>query len=193
MKDETQRSKGSLWVFLGAIWVLILAGGLFLYISPGNRHQQMGLLQDQVRTLGELVTVNQIYRNVIYKEERRLLTDKRVLFSMNFHLRAGVPLEDAQVFLNDDGIPVVRLGQAQILSVDADERSIEQIFIRENFGEIHQSDYMDVIIQEKERLVEDALETGILLEAQGQAERVIIQLFSMAGFPEVQIERAGQS
>lgn len=193
---KKKKGKANLyWIFQSLIFLFILAGILLLLNSgrlPWGRNLQTLQMEQKIQSMQELVTVNQVFRDVIYREEKRFISDKRVLFSIEFHLKAGVPLDNARVNFNAQGIPVVHLPSARILSIDADERSIEQIFVREQFAQIHQSDYMEVLIKEKERLEQEALERGILSEAEAQLKLILQPLFRMAGYSEVlfQIEES---
>jgi len=153
----------------------------------------MAELENKVQDLQELVTVNHVFRNVIYRQEKRFLSDKRILFSVNFEIKAGIPMEEAKVHMNLEGIPEITLPKARILSVDADETSIKEIFIKELWAEIRQSDYMEVLVQEKERLTLEAQERGILNDAEFQAKQLISRLFYLAGFDEVIYNIKGDS
>lgn len=191
-KKKQKKGRANLyWIFQGLIFLFITAGLILLLNSgrlPWGRNLQAMQMEQKIQSMQELVTVNQVFRDVIYREEKRFISDKRVLFSIEFHLKAGVPLDNARVNFNAQGIPVVHLPAARILSVDADESSIEQIFVREQFSQIHQSDYMEVLIKEKERLEVEALERGILSEAEAQLKLILQPLFRMAGYSNVLFE-----
>ncbi|MDA3849769.1 MAG: DUF4230 domain-containing protein [Spirochaetaceae bacterium] len=182
------KSRQSYWIAQSLLILFILIG-LFLLFSPlsplGIRTGHIAMMEQKVRSLGELVTVDQLYRDVIYRQEKRLISDKRILFSMDFHIKAGLSLENARVSMDRAGVPHVTLDPPKIISLDADELSIQQIFIREQFAQIYQSDYMEVIMSEKERLQAEALESGLLTRAQQQAEFLIRQIFRMAGYDQI--------
>lgn len=194
-KSERLKKSSSLFWILQSLLILCILSALFLLLSdaklPGWKEREQHILEEKVRSLQELVTVNQMFREVIYKEEKRFISDKRVLFSILFHIKAGVNLESAAVTWSSQGTPELIIDSPRILSIDADEKSIEQIFIKEQFAEIRQSDYMDVILQEKIRLEDEARERGILMEAEEQMIRILEQLFSLAGYEKVNIRLRG--
>lgn len=189
-KKGKKKSSPLFWIFQSLL-LLCIAAALFILLTdyklPGWKEREQHILEEKVRSLQELVTVNQIFRDLIYAEEKRFLAEKRVLFAIQIHIHAGVDLENAEVEWSRQGIPQLTIDPPAILSIDADEESIEQIYIKEQLSKIVQSDYMPVLMEEKKRLEKEALERGILLEAEDQAISILEQLFHLAGYSEVDI------
>lgn len=150
-------------------------------------------LEEKVESILELHTFEHIYRDLVYfGEERRLLgittMNRAVLFSIDIRVTAGMDLSDGMQITADRTNRerlYVRLPPAEILAVDADESSINEYFIRERGGRIGFLELSDQLEAVKERTAEDAIERGILNEAEANGRTVIREFLRLAGFPEV--------
>ena len=150
-------------------------------------------LENKVESILELHTFEHIYRDLVYfGEERRLLgiptMNRAVLFSIDIRVTAGIDLSEGLRITpdrNDRTRLYVRLPNAEVLSVDADESSINEYFIRERGGRIGLLEISDQLAAVKERTAEDAIERGILGEAERNAETVIRGFLRLAGFTNV--------
>jgi hypothetical protein len=129
-----------------------------------------------------LVTASQTYRDVIYAERRRFLADKRLLFTIDYDVTAGVDFRKGlEIRVREDGTWEVTMPAAEILEVDADDASIEEIFIKETLGTIRLSDYMPVILDEREA-IRNAAEAGDLLErAEANARSAVTRILRLGG------------
>ena len=174
--------------------LLLLSLGVGCSVDPAVSHSR---IEQRIRGLLEIHTFEHLYREVVYfGEERSLLflrtMDRRVLFSINIRVRAGVDLRDGFELRSDPLRPerlFVRLPAAQILLVDADDRSIEQYFVREQGGVIRWIELADHLESVKEAVRADAIERGVLLRADQNAERVVRNMLELAGFTDVLISR----
>lgn len=150
-------------------------------------------VEDQLRTILELATYEHIYRDLVYYgEERSFLfirtVDRAVLFSIDIRVRAGLDLAEGVALTRDRSDPgriYVRLPPARVLSVDADEQSIEQYFIREQGARIGLFELTGQLEAVKERTAADAVRRGILAEATRNARQVVTSFLELAGFTEV--------
>ena len=172
----------------------------FSIISTCTIEKRPGIeeLESQIQTILDLPTYEHIYRDIIYVDrERSFLIFKtmqaRVLFSIDVRVQAGIDLSEGfkvipdPAFRREGGITVV-LPAATILLVDADEGSIQQYFIKEVGGELARLDYYDEINRKKEDIISDAIERGILLNANQNAEKLIAGFLAQAGFKNVRFE-----
>lgn len=159
-------------------------------------------VEEQVRTLLELNTYEHIYRDLVYfGEERTFLNlirtmDRAVLFSIDIRVVAGIDLNEGLRITRDRLAAervYVRLPQASILSVDADEQSITEYFIRERGGRIGLLELSGQLDEVKERTVAEAIERGILTDARENAEQIITSFLEMAGFEEVEFAAPGEN
>ncbi len=181
---------------LSFLLLILIALGLALY----NREaiiEQVGirgeegelplLLERKIRTVLELPTHEHIYHNVIYiGEEARFLgikhLDKRLLFSIDISVQAGVDLQRG-LTIEPTSTGKLRVGipGAEILEVDADESSIREYFAKEFGGRISRLEYYDEIDRSKRRTVEDAIERGILDISNRHAKRLVERLLLSLG------------
>ena len=173
----------------------LTAATLLLLISCGPSQAERVLsIEQQIRELAELHTFEQIYRDIIYLGEQRHFLffrtmDRRLLFSVNIRVSAGIDLSRGVSILpgaRRQQLSVI-LPPAEVLLVDADEQSISQYFVRERGGAIGWIEVGEEIDAVKERIVVDAIERGILRRAEENAREVVENLFTQAGFKEVTI------
>ncbi|RKX79044.1 MAG: DUF4230 domain-containing protein [Spirochaetes bacterium] len=152
-------------------------------------------LESRIKELLELPTVQYIYRDIVYlsEEERFLIfttVDKRLLFSVNVVVVAGLDLKEGiNVIPLQRGRARVELPPARILSVDADEGSIEQYFVKERGRAISRLEYYDEINRKKEDIRRDAIERNILFKAEENAKKLVRNFLHLAGFDEVEFAR----
>jgi hypothetical protein len=150
-------------------------------------------LERRVSKILRLHSYEHVYRDIVYfGEERSFLffktMDRRLLFSVDIIVQAGVDLDEGVELWRDEERPeriVVQLPPPRILLVDADESSIHQYFSRDRGGEVGWLEYGAEIEAVKERVREDALERGILEKAERNARGVVSNFFELSGFEEV--------
>ena len=168
------------------------AAALLLGCGPQTR-TELVRVEDQLRHLLELHTCEHVYRNLVYfGDERSFLflrtVDRSVLFSVRIRVRAGLRLTRGVTLTADrhaaDRI-YVRLPPAELLSVDADETSIRQYFVRELGGRISLLDVSSQLELAKQRTADDAVARGILRAAEENAKSIIRSFLGLAGYSEV--------
>lgn len=170
-------------IFILLIIVTVL---LVVFSSVKFRENKLQGYSDRIKNLEELVTARHIYRNVIYTEiKENLIVDKRSLFTINYVVTAGVDLSGGFNIEVKNNAIVVNYTYPQILNIDADESSIEQYFTLERFGKLKQSDYLNIVFDEKERIKDDALNGGILERADKNLQRLISGILKEGGIKEV--------
>jgi hypothetical protein len=146
------------------------------------------LIEDRVQRMEQLVTARQTYREVIYTEKKLLLADKRVLFSLIFNVEAGVRLENCRVVKQPGGGVIVYLPPVEILSIDADESSIKQYFVKEQLTPVRFSDFSTVVNEEKEQILIEARASGLENRAEANAVNGITAIFRMAQIENVTVK-----
>ena len=181
-----------------ALLLSALAVTIFLFLVSGCTDAAppppQEELERKIRTLLELPTYEQNYREVIYLGEQASFLsiptrDLQLLFSLDITVEAGLNLKDS-LRITPRGWQqlIITLPEPEVLSIDADENSIQQYFIKEwglgtGFGRL---DLYDEINAAKERVRLEAVDRGILEKARENAETLIRQMFIMAGFESVQ-------
>lgn len=187
-------------VYRTIISILVVAvgiGGVGIAVRSALVHQRevrAAAVQAELTELRSLVTARYRYRDVVwYAEETRVLGfaagNRETLFSVNIDVTAGVVMDDrVEVVWNDRGDTVlVTLPAPEILRVDADERSIEQLVLRERMGQIDWLDVADEVERAKERNREDAITRGILDAASREARRAVQTLMRATGPERVEV------
>lgn len=150
-------------------------------------------LERRVSDVLRLHSYEHVYRDIVYfGEERTFLffktMDRRLLFSVDIIVEAGVDLEDGIDILVDENEPgriLVTMPPARILRLDADETTINQYFATERGGEVGWLEYGAEIEAVKDRVRADALDRGILEKADENARSMVRNFFTVSGFEEV--------
>lgn len=150
-------------------------------------------LETQVRDLLALSTYEYVYRDVIYLGEERSFIifktmDKRLLFSVDVVVRAGIDLRkgfSVEKLPGEEQAIRITLPKGEIFSVDADEGSITQYFAKEMGGEISRLEYYEEIDRKKADIRADAIQRGILSQAENNGKKIINRLFTAAGIEEI--------
>ena len=174
--------------------IIFLAAGCS---GPGK--QPVEEMETRIREILSLPTYEHIYRDVVYVgEEARFLgiktKDKRTLFSIDVNVRAGIDFtEGIDVSVGSDGTAEVKLPPAKILSIDADEQTIHQYFVKDLGGNLSRIQYYEEINRKKEFLEADAVERGILVKAEDNAKLLIRNFLELAGFGQVEFEELRKS
>jgi len=156
-------------------------------------------LEQKVVTILELPTFEQNYREVIYLGDKKAILnvptrDFRVLFSLDIQLEAGIDLSKPWEIKTDGWEElIITLPEPQILSIDADESTIHQYFIKEwGWGEsFGRMDLYEEINHAKTRVKDEAIKRGVLDNARNNAETLVRQLFLMTGFDTVIVRTGG--
>lgn len=178
-----------------------LVSALLISISFGGCSFQAdtsrGLPTDverQIRTVLELPSYEYLYRDIIYIADQAEFLgfrhkDTQLLFAVDVRLQAGVDLKKGvRVTPISAGGLSISLPAAEILLIDADEKSITQYFKKEFGGQIERLAYYDEISLSKERIRRDAIDRGVLTQAQSNAASVIRSLLQTQGFSPVEVK-----
>ena len=143
------------------------------------------VIENQIRSILELPTIEYIYREIIYiGQEARFLgfkhLDKRLLFSIDLIISAGIDLTKGIEIRNlGDGDIQIILPEPEILLIDADESSIHQFFVKEWGDSVSRLDYYNEIVKSKKDITANAIERGILIKAKKNAEEMILKILSI--------------
>jgi hypothetical protein len=193
------RARAWYWTFGALFSVVLLAVAVSSLVTEFQRHRedQLRTVERQIRELATLTTTRFDYRDVVYfRRQTRVLGlpagDQETLFSVEIAVIAGVDLTrelSVETHGPSDRI-LVTLAAPEILRVDTDEASLRQYLFRERFGRIDWLDLADELAQAKERNRDDAVERGILDQAERQAQSIVRSLLYSAGFDSVDVRFA---
>ena len=165
---------------------------LFSACAPEPQPPSAEQLEMSVREILELPTYEQVYRDIVYVGEKQKVLfittiDKEVLFSIDIRVQAGVKntdLIDVEITGNNENgmkTAVVYIPDTEILLVDADESSIEQYFLKEKGEEISRLEYYDEINRKKDTIIQSAIDSGLLEQANTNARTLISSFLLLAG------------
>ena len=116
------------------------------------------------------------------------LTDKYFLLKYNGYLKAGVDFSRIKVTVENDSSVHVSIPKPTIFDTVIDEKSVEVYNESENaFNPIKISDYNEALIREKNVMINDAINQGILADATEQAKLVLTTMLEDMGFSRIKI------
>lgn len=174
---------------------------LLLFVAGGCTDKQTPTedeIESRVRDILSLPTFEHVYRDVVYVgEEGRFLgiltKDKKVLFSIDVNVRAGIDLtEGIEIEFPEAGSAIVSLPPAKVLSIDADENTIYQYFVREWGGSLSTLQYYDEINRKKELIREDAVSRGILNNAEENARQLVRNFLRLAEVDNIEFKAVNE-
>ena len=145
------------------------------------------MLRSQLTEISELAVVNYHYTNMAQFENgsdfygvRLPFTTKRFILTYDGEIKAGIDLEKALVEVGEGGV-TVRLPEAEILSHEMDEGSVEIFDEKASiFNPFTVEDFAAFQAEQKDAMEQKALESGLLEEAATKAEANVRLLLSAA-------------
>ena len=150
---------------------------------------------NRITHIQELALVKHNYTGVIsYKDYMKFLniniplTDKYFLLKYNGYLKAGVDFSCVKIDVQNDSTIHVSIPKPKILDTVIDEKSVEVFNESENaFNPIKISDYNEALTREKNNMIKDAIDQGILSDATEQAKIVLRTMLEEMGFSQIYI------
>ena len=156
-----KKKKRILLVLFGVILLLAIVFIVFNSSPPAR----IGTLQNSIRTQGNMVLVEQEYQVAfaMYNETLGgLINSNRLLFTVNYRLRAGIDFTDFAIE-RDGNIVTVHYSPPVIFSTDPRLDTLTEILarVRGVFSRIDQSHYLDDIHNRTEEINQTALKNGL--------------------------------
>lgn len=150
---------------------------------------------NRITHIQELALVKHNYTGVIsYKDYMKFLniniplTDKYFLLKYNGYLKAGVDFSRVKIDVQNDSTIHVSIPKPKILDTVIDEKSVEVFNESENaFNPIKISDYNEALTREKNNMIKDAIDQGILSDATEQAKIALRTMLEEMGFSQIYI------
>ena len=150
-------------------------------------------MERKIKNILSLPAYEHFYRNIIYFNEEKSflifkLYDKELLLSIDIRVQAGVDLQKGFSVKNlaPNNAEII-LPKAEILLVDAEEESINELFITEYGKKIDRLDYYTEIDKAKIEIVRDAIANGILQNAEQNISVMLGSLFKSVGYENVDV------
>ncbi|MBP6197282.1 MAG: DUF4230 domain-containing protein [Fermentimonas sp.] len=173
--------------------------GFALLINNNKRADYPGYssstIMNRITHIQELALVKHNYTGVIsYKDYMKFLniniplTDKYFLLKYNGYLKAGVDFSRVKIDVQNDSTIHVSIPKPKILDTVIDEKSVEVFNESENaFNPIKISDYNEALTREKNNMIKDAIDQGILSDATEQAKIALRTMLEEMGFSQIYI------
>lgn len=180
--------------------IIALSVSVFLNIRNYNKKANQVLMSEtideQIMNISEISTVKYNYTDVISYENSRELsglklpfTKKRFLVKYSGYMKSGFDFTSAEIEVKAEDKVSIILPKAVILDNVIMEEKVA--FFDEKsglFNPLEYKDLYDVLIDEKAKKAEEAIENGILQEAEQNLEEVISLYLLELGFEEVNIK-----
>ncbi len=186
MSEKNRSSRRVLSLSLLLIFLCCGAGGIFFLVQKHNRIIREQQVYEELTRIRELVTNRQVYRSVIYTTvKENFLQERSLLFTADFHVTAGIDLSKGFSLEIQGNSAYLTLPAGEILLVDADDTSLEQVFTKERFSTITTGDYLPLLTGEKDNIRQQAREKGIEKEAEIRAQQIFSGMLKMTGYDHV--------
>ena len=157
-------------------------------IRHHNYTRREQTLYDKLSSIRELVTNRQTYRSVFYSRRKEKFFQERSLpFTADFHVVAGVDLSGGFSLDTKGGAVRLILPPGKILSVDADDTSLQQNQIKEQLSSVITGDYLPLLAEEKDHIARQARDFGIEKDAEYRAQQILHGMLETAGFERISI------
>lgn len=200
---ETIKDK-NIWIkikkYSVIILIIIIALGLiyagFKYRSGHNKEIISETIKEKVENIVELSTVKYNYTDVVnFNDSLKIgemnlpFTKKSFIIKYSGYLKAGINLETLDVKVRDDKTVEVSMNKAAVLENVINEEDV--VFFDERDGFFNKLNYKDLytlLVGQKEKVRKEALSRGLLLEAENNAEEILISLLREMDFKNVIIK-----
>lgn len=152
---------------------------------------------NEVRALARLETIEYSVSQVVSAETNQdsavyaFAFGSKVLVQIHGSVIAGIDMEKLQPgdMRLQDGVLYVRLPPAEILAVTLDEDKTEVYTVQEGiFVDIDPNLVLDILSVGKDKIISVALDDGILLQAEKNAEAYLLKFFTALGYNTVIFE-----
>lgn len=152
-------------------------------------------VMSRITHIQELALVKHNYTGVIgFKDYKKVLniniplTEKYFLLKYNGYLKAGVDFSRIKLNALTDSMVHVSIPKPEIFDTVIDEGSVQIYNESENaFNPIKITDYNEALSREKNIMINDAINQGILKDATDQAKMVLTAMLEEMGFVDIRI------
>lgn len=158
-----------------------------IVVNPTAPEISLSVIESEIRNIGELATVEYIFTDAArFSDSKQIkdwnipFTEKSFLMKWDGTIKAGINVENIEVNIDVEKKEIrITLPQAEILSYEVDESTVEVLDEKDNvFNSISVDDKVNFDSSTKEAMIERAIENGLLEKAQKQAEAVISNLLT---------------
>lgn len=160
-----------------------------------NKEERVDNLKASIEDIGDLVTVEYNYTDILtYKDSLTLMdmkipfTDKSYIIKYNGYIKAGVDLSKAVVKDIKEASVELDVPVATITDSVLDEKSMVILDQKNNiFNPLDLGDYQDTLKKELNARELKAKKDGLLERAQDNADKILRKLLQGLGFKDIKI------
>ena len=178
--------------------IALIAVHFFFFIKKFiglNKEERVDNLKASIEDIGDLVTVEYNYTDILtYKDSLTLMdmkipfTDKSYIIKYNGYIKAGVDLSKAVVKDIKETSVELDVPVATITDSVLDEKSMVILDQKNNiFNPLDLGDYQDTLKKELNARELKAKKDGLLERAQDNADKILRKLLQGLGFKDIKI------
>ena len=158
-----------------------------MVVTPVAPKIELEIVYSKIDEIAELATVEYLFTDAAkFSDSKQIknwnipFTEKSFIVRWDGVIKAGVKLEQVKLEVNEEeGIIVVSLPKAEILSYDIDNDSIEVFDERNNiFNPIKIEDKVNFDSKTEEAMKERAIENGLLDKAEENAKDILAKMIA---------------
>lgn len=163
----------------------LLSIAVLVSLNIHGQKKERILVLNKIEQLQQLVTAKQIYREVIYSKETKdflwiPLKNKEFLFALDYIITAGIDISKGFKVEDRDGYKLITLPRAEIFSIDADDTSIKEYFIKQRFSKLNRDDYFQLIKESKLSILSGNSINTLLIESEVNAKTLLKSLLQVS-------------
>lgn len=181
-----------------ALIVVALISGLIIFFNVRDNNQReimSSTIEEKVSKIVELSTVKYNYTDIVtYKNSKELsgiklpFTEKKFIVQYSGYIKAGVDLSTIQIDIKDEDTIHIEMKKADILENTIIEEEVKFFDEKDGlFNKLSFKDLYSVLIGEKEKARQEAINRGLLNESQDNAEEILLSLLEEMKFKNVVI------
>ena len=160
-----------------------------------NKEERVDNLKASIEDIGDLVTVEYNYTDILtYKDSLTLMdmkipfTDKSYIIKYNGYIKAGIDLSKAVVKDVGDTKVELEVPKATITDSVLDEKSMVILDQKNNiFNPLDLGDYQETLKKELNARELKAKKDGILERAQDNADKILRKMLQSLGYKDINI------
>lgn len=190
---ELKKTKRYLFTILILITVL---GISFTFLKLKNNQNQEIIsshIEEKISKIIELSTIKYNYTDVLsYKDSKQLsglnipLTEKKFIVKYSGYLKAGIDMSTIEINIKNKDTIHVFMDKAKILDNVIIEEEVKFFDEKDGiFNKLRFEDLYSVLIEEKEKIKNQAINNGLLNEAEYNTEEILISLLEEMDFTNI--------
>jgi uncharacterized protein DUF4230 len=176
------------------IIAVIVSAIVFFNVRQNNEEEIISsTIEEKVSKIVELSTVKYNYTDIVSYENSKELsgiklpfTEKKFIVQYSGYIKAGVDLSTIQIDIKDEDTIHINMEKAAVLENIIMEEKVKFFDEKDGlFNKLSFKDLYSVLIGEKEKAKNEAIERGLLNESQDNAEEILLSLLEEMNFKNV--------